>query len=272
MSAKTVIPTKLQTKICQDYLDGKAGLKVLKTRYGFGRPAIRRTLIEHGIPIRPSCVNTPYSLNSSFFSSINTEAKAYILGFIHADGTLSAVKSGNHYMVINVKESDKQIVNDIALAMEATVPIQLVKRRPSGYRGEDIARLCIGNKQIYSDLIALRVKEPQVLQSIPSTLIHHFIRGVFDGDGCISVNYGRVRKGEWTFYLLGIPELILKLDDILCMETGINKCKLVYPHPDLLRARHTGRGNVTKIGRYLYNDANIYLQRKYDLFIRTWSS
>jgi hypothetical protein len=47
--------------------------------------------------------------NTSYFHIIDTKAKAYLLGFIAADG--SVVKSGNtRYLTITLKYEDKEVL------------------------------------------------------------------------------------------------------------------------------------------------------------------
>lgn len=100
-------------------------------------------------------------------------------------------------------------------------------------------------------------------KTVPKEFMNHFIRGYFDGDGSIST--GRNIKVNFT----GNTNFILDLRNYLACNSILNANK-----PNFGKIKHTpfctmewsGRGNARRLFEYLYKDAKIYGQRKYNKF------
>lgn len=204
---------------------------------------------------------TKYSYNESYFSIIDTEEKAYWLGFLYADGDISRFK---HSITLALKESDYdhlvKFKQSLDLPNKITQKIKYDKKTEKTYYGYTIGFTC---QSIHQDLInlgctprkSLTLKFPEE-DKVPKTLQRHFIRGYFDGDGCIL-------KTHLTVNLLGTYEFLDK-----CMECfGLHKNKIS------LCSNHNQTYSITYSGifaehilHYLYDDATIYLDRKYKLY------
>ena len=121
-----------------------------------------------------------------YFRTIDEESKAYWLGFLYADGCIS---NDLKTIIIELSAKDLRHIEKFKKAIEAPQNIQLYERD-----GVKFARIRIGCKEMVSDLIekgchphkTFDVHFPN-LDTVPNELIKHFIRGVFDGDGCISL-------------------------------------------------------------------------------------
>jgi hypothetical protein len=75
--------------IVNEYISGESS-EVLAEKHNTGGNTIRRILKENGVKIRPSTENKrKYKINQDFFETIDTEEKAYFLGLLYADGSLS---------------------------------------------------------------------------------------------------------------------------------------------------------------------------------------
>lgn len=106
---------------------------------------------------------------------------------------------------------------------------------------------------------SLELKFPTVEQ-VPSHLIHHFMRGYFDGDGCISTS----RQGkDLRFEVLGTYEFLTMYEQTL----GVNIKEPKQTKSQAFIVQHGGNQQVKKIYEYLYKDATIYLERKRNIFI-----
>lgn len=86
----------------------------------------------------------------------------------------------------------------------------------------------------------------------------HFIRGYFDGDG--SFPSGRHGAG---FSLVGRQGFLEKVRDILIENCKLNKVG-VYKRVNIYTLNYGGQIQMKRITDYLYKDATIFLQRKYD--------
>ena len=123
---------------------------------------------------------------------------------------------------------------------------------------------------------------------VPDSLIHHFIRGYFDGDGCIwngkrkkSIVKDNTSKTGYReriihnvkFTFTGCIDLINSLQDLLVEKKVVkNKTKLnLSKAKDKENSRwctmeYSGRGQIKNLFDFLYKDATIYGQRKYNKF------
>lgn len=121
-----------------------------------------------------------HQVNESFFKEWSCDM-AYILGFWFADGSISYGKSGYRFRITQHKD-DKYILLEILRKMEAT---------DYGLSSKgNCFNIEINSEEIYRDIISLGGKERKSLDvgfpSIPKRYLPDFIRGYFDGDGCIS--------------------------------------------------------------------------------------
>ena len=133
-----------------------------------------------------------YKVDIDFFKCINTEEKAYILGFICADGHISEDR-----LVITVAEKDLDILEKIRGAMHSNHPIKKIKRI-NPYNKTDrkqltLVELMIGRKELVEPLFNMGLSSNKtytlngdILKYIPKYLMRDFLRGYFDGDGLFS--------------------------------------------------------------------------------------
>lgn len=211
-----------------------------------------------------------YSIDQSFFEKIDTESKAYILGFIFADGCMSRFKSGLLQLSIELKQSDQYLLERFYKEMQCDRPLYLRSR----YRKNTLcssAILNIGIKKICNDLIHLGVhpnkiytaKYPKISQSFH----RHFIRGYFDGDGHIGID----KQNRATISIIGSEnfcEEIQKQFSINDIQVRIIITEFTDGQNNLFRLKCTRKSEIIKIRDFFYKDSDIYLARKYNTFKR----
>ena len=112
---------------------------------------------------------------------------------------------------------------------------------------------------------SLILKFPTIEQ-VPIELIHHFMRGYFDGDGCICIS-----NNQAYFTVIGTPEFLNGYEYYLLKtlnRTTPNKRKHTKRHHEQTEwIVYGGNKQCKKIYDYLYKDATIYLDRKKQKFI-----
>ncbi|MCR4281095.1 MAG: LAGLIDADG family homing endonuclease [Candidatus Kaiserbacteria bacterium] len=126
----------------------------------------------------------PRTLDQDFFKTWSPEM-AYVLGFFAADGTMIANKRGAHFIEFHI--TDKHLLFQIRALLgsnhKIATRIEHNPRHKTGYR------LQIGSKEIFNDLLRLRMTPAKSLTlrlpRISKTLQKDFVRGYFDGDGCV---------------------------------------------------------------------------------------
>lgn len=206
-----------------------------------------------------------YTLNNDYFDSIDNETKAYFLGFLYADG---CNHKQNNAFNLQLKESDKYILDIFKKDLEYTGPLLKVQKKNIHYN------LNVFSKKICQTLEKLGVvaNKTFLLNNIPdinSELLHHFIRGVFDGDGCIRyVDMSNFkRSSKLRFCICGNEPFLENIQNVLINNLGISKNKLnKFQHSKSKQLEYTGNTNCKKIYNYLYKDATIFLTRKKEIF------
>ena len=202
-----------------------------------------------------------YNYNQNIFEQIDTEQKAYWLGFLYADGYIKS-EGKLHQVELALQESDyNHLITFRNFIGDDSIPIN--------YRKDIKAyRIVICSKKIVQDLIKLGCfqKKSYILkfptrEQIPECLIHHFMRGYFDGDGSITKN---------TVSIIGTSDFLDGYEKYLLLALNRNNPnKREHDkrwHENIQYIRYGGKKQVNKIFNFLYNNATVYLQRKYDKF------
>lgn len=218
-----------------------------------------------------------YTLNEHIFDIIDTEEKAYWLGFLMADGY-------NHEnrccVALRLSKEDREILEKYKKFLETNAPIYTFTRVTkvnkltkqycevnvcSPYFSEQLSKIgCVQGKTYTLEF-----------PNIPEYLYSHFIRGYFDGDGCLSIKDRLDRKKKngknmiYQFTIVGRESVLLKIQDILVNNVGVIKNPLKKRKSSFVVTIHYGGKNiVSKLMNYLYNNATIYLQRKHNLYLK----
>lgn len=213
-----------------------------------------------------------YTFNKEYFNNIDTEEKAYILGFLYADGNISDTTKDKHYRIrILLKDSDSDILDKIKLCISYTGQVKhreqkYKDKRRSGYK---ISELAINSKILHEQLqkhgIApnktFKIKYP----NIPQNLDRHFIRGFFDGDGSIYLRKNRP-NGFRANLTCASKEFLEVVSEKIIYNTKINNCN-VNITKNMYRI-DKDKNDAIKILNWLYEDSNIYLNRKYEMYTR----
>lgn len=216
-----------------------------------------------------------YTLDEHVFDVINTEEKAYWLGFLMADGYNH---EDRHAICLRLQAEDIEILEKFKVFLKSNAPIYTFHRITntnkllreykevsvhSVYLSRQLATLgCVQNK-------TYRLVYPTC---VPENLENHFIRGYFDGDGCLSVIKRNDRKNAesktYQFNIVGKKEVISVMQDKIVNATKLRKLPLRVRKDSFVQLMHYGGfNNVLKIMNYLYKDATIYLKRKHDKYL-----
>lgn len=216
-----------------------------------------------------------YHYDEDFFKVIDTEEKAYWLGFIYADGYVNFDEIRHSYELgIELKYSDNNHLKKFNIAINGN--IQVTDRwRNTFNKQHHMCEIRLYNKKIVKDLQQYGIVNSKtyikqhISTFIPSYLICHFIRGFYDGDGSICVNKNRQCL---QFNITNANDVILKdirkflyekykiISYISCEEHHKGATVPIY------QINFKGLINAYKFGDFLYNNAHIYLDRKYLLY------
>ena len=238
------------------YAAGLSTGKIAKI-FNVSREAIRYRLHKLGTNVRSqkeAC--TKYTLDKTFFNNINTEEKAYWLGFLTADGGIVG-----HQLVLSLKMADKEHIEKFRTAIKSNHPIKTVISKINN-KNIPQPRLVISSMPIIRALKTLGVGEKKSLTVKPAILPKQFHmpywRGIFDGDGHINISQkSRVMELTGNQYILTEFKKFLKQK--INIISKLTKDKSVY------RVRHGKRSSVFEIAKLLYSSSTIHLKRKYEV-------
>jgi hypothetical protein len=250
------------SSIINDYNNRITGGELSK-KYSISRKRIMEVLKNNGAVYHS---NHKYDFNRRFFEKIDTEKKAYWLGFIYADGSIYKSNDNvSNHLVIKLSSKDKghldKFKNDFNL------PHDIKLRKENGFGGGfESARIRITSKELVNDLIGhgcvpnktFIIQFPQ----IDETLYNHFIRGYFDGDGCISTT-----DNQNQITILGNYDFLSSIQNILIEKCKLNKTKISKKNK-VYSLHYGGNLNSRKFGDFLYNNYTTCLERKHMVFYK----
>lgn len=213
---------------------------------------------------------TKYVPNENFFDSINTEEKAYILGFLYADGN-NYVKNNNYEVSIKLQLEDLSILEKMRDLISPDSQVKKVFDK-STYKFYYLFK--INSKVLSQQLSNLGcVPAKSLILQFPSwidlSLQHHFIRGYFDGDGSLySKKPNKTNYVNWGWQITSTQQFCETVKDII-QELDVH-CSQSLSRPKTNKITTTlsvgGNLQVKKVLDWLYQDATIYLPRKFDKY------
>lgn len=247
----------------KDYLNGMS-LRQISEKYHISRNNLSKYLKEQNIPIRYTNITSrKYTCNENFFENIDSEEKAYWLGFIMADGFIqSHIHNNSKYIGIALKKEDKKHLEKFKNTINATYKLQEYVQDGYNQNSEKI-RILICSSKMYNDLVNLGLSESKTFHesfpNIPQHLQRHFIRGVFDGDGSI---YWNNRDKCLGVHICGNKDLLLGIINYfekLGCSKNIQKSRSIS---DI----HFSHTKALFVLNEMYKDSTVYLDRKYEIY------
>lgn len=244
----------IEEHIVQEYNNGMSSEKIAE-KLALNASTVCRVLKRRGVELKNAkYFNRKYQINESFLDVIDTQEKAYFLGFMYADGAVHkeapSFKLELHVQDIDILEKFQKL---LFIGEVSKIGIDRVKYRYFSIRSKRLKDKLIEHGCVPAKTFKVR------LPPLSEELMPHFLRGVYDGDGCINIcESGRVRV-----ILTGYSNFLLDIKEYLASKHGIS---------GLLRADENDRVADLIVSRnydaqqfleFLYTGANIYLDRKY---------
>lgn len=264
MPAKKIFSEQEKQYIIKSYKEGKS-LRDLSSELGYARQTLSKLLKESEVAIRDNTENSrKYSHNENFFEEIDTEAKAYWLGFIYADGYIqSKVENRSQQVGITLSAVDKGHLLKFKESLEATNPI--MDYVGSGYNVDGIfSKILLTSQKTVDDLKRHGVNEQktydlQFPDFLRDDLVRHFVRGYFDGDG--SINYQERYANKYKAYQIGFTGSLHMIEGI---NSFFGKKNKICKKGNAYYVNYAGVKQVNDFINIMYEDATLYLDRKYD--------
>lgn len=213
-----------------------------------------------------------YSCNENFFKN-DSEDSFYWAGYIAADGCMR-IKNTTYSKVLSlelnsvdhdhiaklVKILDFKVVNNNYGNQKFIAPF---------YKKKKLSHLYLNSKVIFNDLKdrfliePLKTKThyfPNHLKTHP--LINHFVRGYFDGDGGFYLK----KSGQMTLRVCGTLDFLNQYKNVIENNAGFISTSKPYIYNGQGALNYGGNIQIRKIGNYIYNNANVFMERKLNQF------
>ena len=218
--------------------------------------------------------------NEHIFDVIDIEEKAYWLGFIYADGYIDSSpleenKKSKYGFELSLKGSDAEHLHKFNEFMGHNK--NNVKIGYTNCEGKRCIRCrwFVANKHLWNILnnlgctprksLTLKFPKEEIFQDI--SLIRHFIRGYFDGDGCLSYTKG-IKTFSPVCGFLGTEKFLESLKSYCFILENKN---IHHKSNENVYEISCSHNEASKLLHYLYDNSNIYLQRKYNRAIFLWN-
>lgn len=254
------------TQIENDYKNGKS-LRQIEKDYGISRQSVSKYLEEKGIKTTKGNHYRIYYHDFKYFKDIDTEEKAYWLGFMFADGYILNNNKfyGEDCFGITLHSKDVVMLEKFKYCIQSTNPIADVS-----YNNRSLRRILMSSQETVNDLISHGcVKQKSLILKppigVPDELIHHFIRGFFDGDGSIFYDKSEFEKHvnwktpSYNICITSTKEMI----EWIIEQVGIGNISKENRREHTWYYRQSGNNKVKYFCDYIYKDATIYMDRKF---------
>lgn len=214
-----------------------------------------------------------YQINERFFDVRNPQM-AYVLGYLYADGSLedASYLRGKYIRVSSVEK-----YSILRIRRWLSSKHSIVEQKSAWRNGKTKYLLRIGSHKLYEKLTAyglhpnksLTIRFPSILENY----LHHFIRGYFDGDGCVYFYRTRGKLGKLitkklsVIFTSGSRLFLEKLNTVLRGHIDLRQ-KKVYRGQRAYQLRY-GTSDSVKLFRFLYKDVprQLYFVRKTKPFL-----
>lgn len=247
------------------YLEDNLTPSQIGERFNSKRYQINYILKKHGIQKSISEAKRKYTLNENYFDEIDTPNKAYILGFLYADGYNNRI---NNSVVLSLSKEDREILEKISTEVGSNKPLfesdyvnkddgterhMLILTMVSKHMCESLEKWGLTQNKTFT------ITFPNFLRE---DLIPHFIRGYFDGDGCACSTTDNGRP-KFQITLMSSTQFCEGLKKYL--ETQNIHFHINQPFRKSEKNKVIRSGSNKELPKFInliYKDADLYLERK----------
>jgi intein/homing endonuclease len=201
-----------------------------------------------------------YNYNLNFFDEINEES-SYFIGLLFADGSIN--KKGR--VVLNLSKKDIEIIEIFRKKLKTNKPIFLVENTNSvsfSFQNKIISEQLNNFGLIPNKSLILKFSE-----KIPNEFLKDYIRGYFDGDGCVSI-IKRKNTSSLRVHFVGTYEMLEGIQNVLISKLNITKTKInqITKDKNTFQFEIRRKNDILLFRDFIYYDNCICLSRKKEKF------
>lgn len=231
--------------------------------YNISRYKLTKYIREKGIKIkRHNLADVDYKLNEKYFDKIDTEEKAYWLGFIYADGCIN-ISGNSPRLSIELERLDFNHLKKFRNNIESN---HVITRRKNKER--DTCTISMNSRHLANKLISIGCMNNKTVNGYidQDNILNQFyykvafIRGYFDGNGYVEKDERKYR----LVFTLQSEQLVTSLNSIL-HEMGIHT-RIQHNHK-YYRIHIERKNDFYKFLSLIYSNAKVYLDRKYNTYL-----
>lgn len=205
------------------YQEGQS-LAALSREFGLSTYKIRQFLVNNNIHIRSKAEQAVFtnqqrtkSVDINYFDNIDTPKKAWILGFLAADGT---VDENRNRIKIGLSTVDREILEKIKTEIKIERKILDTETNNGFSVSELVWSNCNHKIQLAKyGIIPKKTYKEMKVPDFTSDLQLAFIQGFFDGDGCFKDD-GQYCRWEVCAYR---PEILQSIEQVIHKNFGFSK-------------------------------------------------
>lgn len=256
------LPQAHRDKVLAMYAQGMSSYAI-GAQLGITGRTVRKNLNHWGAEMRPAGGERTHALQEDYFDKIDTQEKAYWLGFIAADGCVGEQSGKPAVLIVGLANLDWHHLEKLRECLGYTGPIQdcpKLGKHGAHYLRVSSLRLC---RDLGMHGCKPRKTRHMEVPLLPEPLVRHWIRGFFDGDGYI----GKHAYGH-TVTFCGLPN-VLEFVRSWGVSLGLPESKILqYTNTAVVRRLSwSSREAIALLAFALYDGATVSLDRKKAIFL-----
>jgi hypothetical protein len=277
-------PSENEVKlITEAYQSGKSQ-DVVAEQFGYSQAFISDLLIEHNqTRTQPDSMRLKNPLNEDYFQTIDTEAKAFFLGLITADGNITE-NNGSLVFQIGLHIQDRDIlekfVNELGYSQSNLKEIseqKIHQKTGESYQYNSI-KFFVASKRFCEHLIALQIYPRKSTKEIPWNGPKHLLPAYWCGVVCGDGSIYKTKVGQYDSWGIGLvgSEAVCAAFRQWLVDSGINtesKVRLTKSKANIKTNEvfnlysFVVQGTLApqQVAKLLFDNATIYMERKYQI-------
>jgi len=266
------ITEEIKDKLIEVYNKDGIGCNKLAEMFGIGRTSatriINRYLINSGKYQPKLGKYRKYSLNEQYFDIVGPR-QSYWLGWLLTDGYHD---EGGKEIILELQAADKEILEKFNSDLESNRPLLFIEEKSKHPTWDNGYRLMVNSSYMSNRLRQLGFRQKKsfnlnldVLKECISIDKREFIRGFFDGNGGLHLRYNK-------------NSVNLKCQ----IDSTVSACHVLIEVLKDFNFRYVEKANKPELAQlivsttedsfnfvsWLYKDCSIYLNRKYEKYLK----
>jgi len=259
--------------ICNQYKNGLSQVEISKI-YNCSNATISNLLKRNAVKIRSRENNRrQININVDYFENIDSHEKAYILGYMIADGNigknLNAIK-------FTCKKEDMEILEKLKEELGSEHKISIQKYGKNSFKPDaEKAVFVFSSKKMKEDLNNLGIfpnkTKTVCVPKIDDVFVNSLILGIFDGDGCFYIDERRAKRVELSITCNNFVCDYIKSIFEEKFNAKVGEQRRMGSSSKVKSIRISSYVSVLRIMNWLYKDSSIFLKRKrekYEYFLK----